>query len=450
MAKLADGSSPKLYIETYGCQMNVLDTEVVLSVLQQQGYTLTNDHNEADLVLINTCSIRENAEQRVRGRLDVFRVAKKKRPGMRIGIIGCMAERLKEQLLEQEKMVDMVVGPDAYRDLPNLLENMGAGQKAVNVILSQEETYADISPVRMDANHISAFVAIMRGCNNYCSYCVVPYVRGRERSRDIMTILQEIKDLSDAGYREVTLIGQNVNSYRWKDAANGGIIDFPVLLEQVAENNTNMRIRYSTSHPKDLSDELLLVMKKHDNICKNIHLPLQSGSTKILKQMNRGYTQEWYKNRINAIKSILPDCSVSTDIIAGFCTETDEDHKETLKIMEWAGYDFAYMFKYSERPGTKAADKLKDDVPEEIKSKRLKEIIELQNKLSLKSKKQDIGKVFEILVEGVSKRSKDELFGRNSQNKVVVFPKEDIQIGDFVNVIIKKSSSATLKGEIIR
>ncbi|HOW40715.1 MAG TPA: tRNA (N6-isopentenyl adenosine(37)-C2)-methylthiotransferase MiaB [Bacteroidales bacterium] len=437
----------KLYIETYGCQMNVADSEVVASILSDKGYSATDNIKEATLILINTCSIRDNAEQRIWGRLREMGHLKKKNKALRIGIIGCMAERLKEKLLEQEQLVDLVVGPDAYRELPSLVSEAEEGHKAVNVLLSREETYADISPVRMDKNGVSSFVSIMRGCNNMCAYCVVPYVRGAERSRDPESIVREAEELFANGYREVTLLGQNVDSYNWKK--DSSVTGFPQLLERIALINPLLRVRFSTSHPKDISDELLETMARHRNICRHIHLPAQSGSTRILKLMNREYSREWYMERINAIKGILPDCSVSTDMIAGFCSETDEDHRESLSLMEWAGYDFAYMFKYSERPGTKAARKYKDDVPEEVKSERLTEMIALQNKLSARSKKQDVGKVFEVLIEGTSKRSEEQFHGRTSQNKVVVFPAHGLKKGDYVNVKITKSTSATLIGEVI-
>ncbi len=439
------GKSQNLYIETYGCQMNVADSEVVASVLKEKGYEVTEDINEADIILVNTCSIRENAEQRVWGRLDVFKQIKKKKPELTVGVIGCMAERLKEQLIEKEKTVDIVVGPDAYRDLPNLLETAESGQKAVNVILSKEETYADISPVRLDKNRISAFVSIMRGCNNMCSYCIVPYVRGGERSRNPESILKEVEDLYKKGYREVTLIGQNVDSYLWENE-NKDRVKFAQLLELTAKVNPRLRIRFSTSHPKDMSDEVLYTMAMYNNICNHIHLPAQSGSTRVLEQMKRGYTREWYLDRIEAIRRILPDCAVSTDIMCGFPGETEEDHLETLSLMEESTYDFAYMFKYSERPKTYAARHLKDDISEGTKTRRLTEIIDLQNKLSEKSKKADLGKVFEVLVEGISKKSSDHLFGRNSQNKVVVFPKHNFKVGDYVFVEITECTSATLIG----
>ena len=450
MSNIKSGESPKLYIETYGCQMNVADSEVVASVLTEKGYTLTEDINIADVILVNTCSIRENAEQRVWGRLDVFKQIKKKNPHLTVGVIGCMAERLKEKLIEEEKTVDIVVGPDAYRDLPNLLESAESGQKAVNVILSKEETYADISPVRLDKNKVSAFVSIMRGCNNMCSYCIVPYVRGGERSRDPYTIVKEVEELYKNGYKEVTLLGQNVDSFNWQGDHQTKKIGFAQLLEMVAKVSPEVRIRFSTSHPKDMSDEVLYTMAMYSNICNHIHLPAQSGSTRILEKMNRSYTREWYMDRIVAIKKILPDCSISTDLMTGFPGETDHDHKETLSLMEWVNYDFAYMFKYSERPKTYAARHLKDDVPDSVKTERLTEIIDLQNKLSEKSKRADLGKTFEVLVEGTSKRSKDQLFGRTSQNKVVVFPKHNYKVGDYVFVEIIDCTSATLIGEIAK
>ena len=437
--------SRKVYIETYGCQMNVADSEVVVSILNDDGFTVTEKLDEADLILINTCSIRDNAEQRVWGRLDLFRQVRKKNPGTLVGVIGCMAERLKEQLLETDKMVDIVVGPDAYRDLPRLVGEAYEGHKGVNVLLSREETYSDISPVRMDRNGVSSFVSIMRGCNNMCSYCVVPYTRGAERSRDPETILREVRELFESGYREVTLLGQNVDSYIWE--GEGGSIGFHNLLELVAGINPELRVRFSTSHPKDMSDDVLRTMAKHENICKHIHLPAQSGSSRILSLMNRKYDREWYMNRIRAIREIIPECSVSTDMITGFCTETEDDHLESLSLMEWAGYDFAYMFKYSERPGTRAARKLSDDVPEKVKTRRLNEIIALQGKLSEKSKQADIGKEFEVLVEGFSKKSRKQLMGRTSQNKVVVFGAMDFKPGDYARVRITDCTPATLIGE---
>jgi len=436
--------SRKVYIETYGCQMNVADSEVVVSILSNAGYSLTQSIDDAGLILINTCSIRDNAEQRIWGRLKAISHLKKNNHDLKIGVIGCMAERLKEQLLETEQVVDIVVGPDAYRELPLLVTEAEAGHKAVNVLLSREETYADISPVRMDKNGISSFVSIMRGCNNMCAYCVVPYVRGAERSRNPESILKEINELFDQGYREVTLLGQNVDSYRWNN--NNLSLGFPQLLEKVANINPKLRVRFSTSHPKDISDELLYAIAKYENICKHIHLPAQSGSSRILKLMNREYSREWYMNRITAIRSIIPECSVSTDMITGFCTETEEDHKESLSLMEWADFDFAYMFKYSERPGTKAARKYKNDVPEDIKSLRLSEMISLQNRLSAKSKRNDVGIVFEVLIEGFSKRSKEYLSGRTSQNKVVVFTADNHRKGEYINVLVERCTSATLMG----
>jgi tRNA-2-methylthio-N6-dimethylallyladenosine synthase len=438
--------SHKVYIETYGCQMNVNDTEIVASLMRDNGYSITQKAEEADLILVNTCSIRENAEQRVRGRLGEFGRMKKMKPSLVVGVIGCMAERLKEQLLTEEKVVDLVIGPDAYRELPKLVYQAGSGQKAINVLLSAEETYADISPVRLDGKGISAFVSIMRGCNNLCAYCVVPYTRGRERSRDPETILREVDELSKTGYKEITLLGQNVNSFAWEK--DGKKTDFTALLDQVGRAFPTLRIRYSTSHPKDLSDEVLHIMAAHPNICKSIHLPAQSGSTRVLQMMKRRYTREEYMDRIEAIRRIMPDCSISTDIISGFCGETEEDHLETLSLMQWAGYDFAYMFKYSERPGTFAEKKFSDDVPEEIKTRRLNEIIALQSELSSKSKKEDIGKIVEVLAEDRSKKSELKLSGRTSQNKVVVFPRGNHQPGDLVMVKITGCTSATLLGEL--
>lgn len=436
----------KVYIETYGCQMNVADSEVVASILAGHGYEHTGDIREAGLILINTCSIRDNAEQRIWGRLKAIGHLKRKNNAM-IGLLGCMAERLREQILEKEHLVDLIAGPDSYRDLPALISEAESGHKAVNVLLSREETYADINPVRMDRNGVTSFVSIMRGCNNMCAYCVVPYVRGAERSRDPMSIVNEVRDLVSKGYREVTLLGQNVDSYNWKN--DDGQVFFPALLEMTALIDPSLRVRFSTSHPKDISDELLKTIARHPNICRHIHLPAQSGSSRILKLMNREYTREWYMDRISSIRSIIPDCAISTDIIAGFCTETEEDHNDTLSLMEWAGYDFAYMFKYSERPGTKAARKYPDDVPEEIKTRRLNEIISLQNKLSARSKKLDVGRVFEVLTEDFSKRSRDFLSGRTSQNKVVVFPAEGRRKGEYVNVRVERCTSATLIGKAV-
>jgi tRNA-2-methylthio-N6-dimethylallyladenosine synthase len=434
----------KLYIETYGCQMNFSDTQIVNSIMTDHDFETTDQINDADLIFINTCSIRDNAEKRVRARLQEFKRYKKQKPGLIIGVLGCMAERLKEQLIEQEKMVDVIVGPDAYRDLPRLLNVAETGQKAINVILSADETYADISPVRIDGSGVTAFISIMRGCENFCSYCVVPYTRGRERSRDPQTIVDEAAALFMEGYREVTLLGQNVNSYRCSDDSG-----FPELMARVAAIDPALRVRFATSHPKDLSDNLLQTMAAWPNICRSIHLPVQSGSDHMLKRMNRRYTRNWYLNRIQAIRQFLPDCALSTDIISGFSSETEEDHQQTLDLMREVGYDYAYMFKYSERPNTLAAKKYKDDVPEEVKSRRLREIIDLQQELSLLSNQKDVGKTFEVLVENESKKSKKELSGRNSQNKVVVFPRINHQPGNYVRVKITACTPATLRGFIV-
>lgn len=435
-------NSKKAYIETYGCQMNFSDSEIVASILKEDGYEITTDFKNADVILVNTCSIRDNAEQRVRNRIQEFKSLKKKKPDLIIGILGCMAERLKTNLFEQEIFIDMIVGPDAYRDLPKLFGDVESGQKGVNVLLSHEETYSDLNPIRLDSNGVTAFISIMRGCQNFCSYCVVPYTRGKERSRDANSIIKEAKSLFEKGFREITLLGQNVNSYKGEDNIN-----FTALMAKVAQINPLLRVRFATSHPKDMSDELLDVIASYPNICKFIHLPAQSGSTRILEKMNRKYTREWYLGRINAIREKIDNCSITTDIISGFCTETEEDHNLTLSLMETVGFDFAYMFKYSERPDTYAAKHLRDDVPEVDKARRLQEIINLQNKLSLKSNKKDIGKVFEVLVEGFSKRSKDFVSGRNSQNKMVIFPQNNFKPGDYVKVVIKDCTSASLKGE---
>ncbi len=432
----------KIYIETYGCQMNVADSEVVASVMEMDGYGVTYTPEDADAIFINTCSIRDNAERRVLGRIGELKSLKKKNKNLIIGIIGCMAERVKDKLFE--KGADVVVGPDAYLDLPNLVGMAESGKKAINIELSTTETYADIIPTRLSKNHISGFVSIMRGCNNFCSYCIVPYTRGRERSREPESILKEIRDLENKGFKEVTLLGQNVNSFKWKK--NKDIVTFPKLLEMVAVRFPKMRIRFTTSHPKDMSDETILAIAKHNNICNYIHLPLQSGSNSVLNNMKRNYTNEWYKNRIEAIKRIIPECGISTDVFTGFHSETEEDHKETLELMKWAKFDSAFMFKYSERPGTYAAENLEDNITEEVKSKRLQEIIKLQSQLSLESNKKDIGKIFEVLIEGVSKKSKEELYGRTSQNKVVVFPRKEYKKGDLANVKIISVSQATLKG----
>ena len=439
------GDGRKLYIETYGCQMNAGDSEVVLSILQGDGFRYTEDPAGADVILINTCSIRDNAEQRIWGRLRELRQYKKKNKGLLVGVIGCMAERLREKLIDQEELVNLVAGPDAYRDLPRLLREAGGGAKAVNVLLSGEETHAEISPVRLDKNGVSAYISIMRGCNNMCSYCVVPYTRGAERSRDPQTILREARELFDGGYREVTLLGQNVNSYRWENGET--VAGFADLLGAMASVDPKLRVRFSTSHPKDLSDEVLHTMARYPNLCRAIHLPAQSGSTRMLELMNRKYTREWYLGRIEAIRRILPGCSISTDLIAGFCTETDDDHRQTLSLMEEVGYASAFMFKYSERPNTKAARHMADDVPDGVKTARLNEIIALQNELSLRSNRLDVGREFEVLVEGVSKRSDRQLFGRTSQNKVVVFDRGDARVGDYVRVRVTDCSSATLHGQ---
>jgi tRNA-2-methylthio-N6-dimethylallyladenosine synthase len=446
----------KLYVESYGCQMNFSDSEVVASIMTKEGYSTTRNIDEADVVLINTCSIRENAETRVRNRLTEFKIKKEVKPELVIGILGCMAERLKKALLEEEKLVDLVAGPDAYRDLPNLIEEVGTGQKAVNVLLSRDETYADISPVRLDQGGISAFVTIMRGCDNMCSFCVVPFTRGRERSREPQTIVDECKDLYAKGYREVTLLGQNVDSYRWNFTSKGEIKDaekpttnFAQLMEMVAHVSTDLRIRFSTSHPKDMTDDVLEIMAKYENICPYIHLPVQSGNSAVLERMNRGYSREWYFDRIDAIKRIIPNCAISTDIISGFCGETEEEHAETLSLMDTVHYDFAYMFKYSERPKTLAERRFEDDVPEDVKSRRLNEVIQRQLQHSLAAHKRQIGKISKVLVEGFSKRSADHMSGRDGRNSMVVFPKGDFAKGNYVMVRIDDCTSATLLGEVI-
>jgi len=439
------------YIESYGCQMNFSDSEIVASILNKEGFGATRNYEDADLVLLNTCSIREKAEQTVRKRLTEFKKIKDAKPGMLIGMLGCMAERLKSKLLEEEKLVDIVVGPDAYRALPGLISEAESGQKAVNVLLSREETYADISPVRLDSNGVTAFVSIMRGCNNMCSFCVVPFTRGRERSRDVTSTVKECRDLFEKGFREVTLLGQNVDSYYFVDEINDEIVTFANLLEKVALISPLLRVRFSTSHPKDITDDVLHTMAKYENICKYIHLPVQSGSTRILQLMNRTYTREWYMAKVDRIRQIMPECGISSDIIAGFCTEEETDHKDTLSIMEYSRYDMSYMFFYSERPGTLAERRYKDDVPEPIKKKRLQEIVEIQNKLSLKSNQKDIGKTFAVLIEGDSKRSDKDWMGRNSQNKVIVFAKENYELkkGDYVRVNVHDCTQATLLGTII-
>ncbi|MDX2000793.1 MAG: tRNA (N6-isopentenyl adenosine(37)-C2)-methylthiotransferase MiaB [Chitinophagales bacterium] len=451
----------KFFIESYGCQMNFSDSEIVASILKEEGFSATRNFLEADLILVNTCAIRENAELRVRQRLNDFKIVKRNKPEALVGVLGCMAERLKAKFLEEEKLVDIVVGPDAYRDLPGLVNTADEGQKAINVLLSREETYADISPVRLNSNGITAFVSITRGCDNMCSFCVVPFTRGRERSRDPQSIVEECRQLFEQGYREVTLLGQNVDSYLWygggpkkdfekqAEEVKSNAVTFAQLMEMVALIDPKLRVRFSTSNPRDMTDEVLRVIARYPNICKYIHLPVQSGSSRILEKMNRGHNREEYMARIRAIRNIIPGCAISTDMIVGFCSETEEEHQESLSLMEWVNYELAYMFAYSERPGTPAAKKFVDDVPEEVKKRRLNEMIALQNRCSLKANQQDVGKVFEVLVEGTSKRSEDDNCGRTSQNKMVVFPKGNSRPGDYVQVMIESCSSATLKGRII-
>lgn len=436
----------KLHIETYGCQMNTADSEVVASILSEQ-FEITDQQKEADLVLINTCSVRDNAEQRIRKRLREIGALKKKKPSLIIGLLGCMAERIKEQLLTEEKALDFIAGPDAYRSLPQLIETASQGKLSFNVLLSEEETYDDIAPIRYDGNGISAFIPIMRGCNNFCTYCVVPYTRGRERSRDPQTIIDEATKLIEKGYKEVTLLGQNVNSYFWEEENSS--IDFADLMEKVALLSPLLRVRFATSHPKDISDKLIQTIAKYENICKYIHLPVQSGSSAVLKKMNRVYDREYYLERINTIKKLIPDCSLSTDILSGFCGETAQDHQDTLSIMKEVGYSSAFMFRYSVREGTKAHEKFEDDVPDGVKAKRLEEIIALQQELSLLNNQQDIGKVFKVLVEGVSKRSDKKMLGRNSQNKVCVFPRGESQKGDYVTVKVINCTTGTLLAELV-
>lgn len=454
------GKSRKLYIESYGCQMNFSDSEIVASVLQQDGFDTTSDINEADVVFLNTCSIREKAEQTVRNRLNHINGFKKRKPELLVGVLGCMAERLKTKLLEEEKIVDLVAGPDAYRDLPKLIAQVDEGDKAINTFLSREETYADISPVRLNSNGVTAFVSIMRGCDNMCSFCVVPFTRGRERSRDPHSIVAEARSLFDQGYREVTLLGQNVDSYKWSVEENNKarleksgvaeIVNFANLLELVAQIHPDLRIRFSTSHPKDITDDVLFTMAKYENICKNIHLPMQSGSSRVLDLMNRGYSREWYMSKAKRIRDILgEDCGISSDMIAGFCTETEEEHRETLSMMREIVYDYAYMFFYSERPGTLAAKKYPDDISEEVKKCRLEEIIALQNEHSTLRNERMVGKTQRVLVEGFSRRSDDFLQGRNTDNKVVVFPKENFKKGQYVNVLIERSTRGTLIGKAV-
>ncbi len=446
----------KLYLESYGCQMNFSDSEIVASILIEKGYSTTKDSSTADVILMNTCSIRENAEQRVRNKLSQYQKQKKNNPKLVIGILGCMAERLKKGLLEEEKLVDLVAGPDSYRDLPVLIEEVESGQKAVNVLLSREETYADISPVRLGSGGVTAFISIMRGCDNMCSFCVVPFTRGRERSRDPQTIVSEAQELFNQGYKEVTLLGQNVDSYRWnitkKDEiidANQETVNFAQLLEKVALVNPDLRVRFSTSHPKDMTDEVLTTMAKYENICKYIHLPVQSGNSDVLKRMNRGYTREWYLDRIAAIKRIMPDCAISTDIITGFCGETESEFEDTVSLIKAVEYNFSYMFFYSERPKTLAERRFEDDVSLEVKKSRLQKVIDLQHEFSLKSNKKDIGKTFKVLIEGTSKRSDQDAYGRNSQYVTVIFPIGNHKTGDYVNVKVNDCTTTTLIGEIV-
>jgi len=450
-----NGSKGKLYLESYGCQMNFSDSEIVASILVEEGYSTTRNVDDATVVLLNTCAIREKAEQTVRNRLKFFQGKKKNNPKLVVGLLGCMAERLKAKLLDEEKLVDLVVGPDAYRDLPGLIVEVDSGQKAVNVLLSRDETYADINPIRLGGNGITAFISITRGCDNMCSFCVVPFTRGRERSRNPETIVHEAAYLFEQGYREVTLLGQNVDSYRWNINSKGEVTDpekptvnFAQLMAKVAEVNPDLRIRFSTSHPKDMGDDVLHTMASYENICNYIHLPVQSGNTDVLQRMNRGYSREWYLNRIDAIRRIMPDCAISTDIISGFCDETDEEHQSTISLMKEVQYEYAYMFKYSERPRTLAERKFEDNVPEEVKSQRLKEIIEVQREHSLIGNKKYLGKVHKVLVEGYSKKSPDELRARNTQNAVVVFPKGNHKPGDYVNVYVYDCNSATLQGKL--
>lgn len=460
ISKESNAPGKKLYIESYGCQMNFSDSEIVTSILKEAGFDTTSEAENADVVLLNTCSIREKAEVTVRKRLELFNSIKRRKPELTIGVLGCMAERLKSKLLEEEKVVDLVVGPDAYRDLPNLVKSAEAGEKGVNTFLSREETYADISPVRLNSNGVTAFISIMRGCDNMCSFCVVPFTRGRERSRDPHSIVQEAQDLFDQGFREVTLLGQNVDSYKWSAEENNKarlekneplqIVNFANLLELVAKVNPALRVRFSTSHPKDITDEVLHTMKKYENICKYIHLPAQSGSSRVLELMNRTYDRAWYINRVDAIRKILgSSCGISSDMIAGFCSETEEEHQETLTLMDYVQYDFSYMFYYSERPGTLAAKKFKDDIPLEVKKKRLQEIIAKQQEISLKSNQRDVGQTFSVLIEGNSKKSELQVQGRNSANKVVVFDNHDYKKGQYVQVKVTDCTGGTLIGEAI-
>ncbi len=445
-----EGNGKHFYIESYGCQMNFSDSEIVASILSGEGYRATRNMEEADLILVNTCSIREKAEETVRKRLRIFDQVKQSRPGTLVGVLGCMAERLKAKLLEEEKLVDLVLGPDAYRDLPKLIATAEDGDKGINVFLSREETYADISPMRLDSNGVSAFISIMRGCDNMCSFCVVPFTRGRERSRNAFSIVAEATDLFQRGYREVTLLGQNVDSYKWENPETGEPVSFAELLEMVALVHPDLRIRFSTSHPKDITDEVLYTMKRYENICKYIHLPVQSGNSRILKLMNRTYDREWYMNKVRRIYEIMPDCAISSDIIAGFCSETEEEHQDTLSVIECSNYSMSYMFFYSERPGTLAARKYEDDIPLKVKKRRLQEIIRLQTQVSFEHNKKDIGKTFKVLIEGDSKRSDQEFKGRNSQNKMIVFPKAaGLEPGHYCYVKVEDATSATLRGQLV-
>ncbi len=438
------------YIESYGCAMNFSDSEIVASILGDVGFQPTRDMEIADLILINTCSIREKAEQNVRQRLRIFDQVKKRRKGTLVGVLGCMAERLKAKLMEEEKLVDMVLGPDAYRDLPKLVAEASQGEKGINVLLSREETYADISPMRLDSNGVVAFISIMRGCDNMCSFCVVPFTRGRERSRNAFSIIAEATDLYQRGYREVTLLGQNVDSYKWENPDSKEIVNFANLLEMVALVHPDLRIRFSTSHPKDITDEVLYTIKKHENICNYIHLPVQSGNSRVLKLMNRTYDREWYLERVKAIYRIIPDCAISADIITGFCSETEEEHQDTLSIMKESDYTMSYMFYYSERPGTLAARKYPDDIPLEVKKRRLQDVVDLQMDMSHENNKRDIGKTFKVLIEGDSKKSDQQFKGRSGQNKMVIFNKKpNLTVGDYVNVKINSVTRATLLGEIV-
>ncbi len=438
------------YIESYGCQMNFSDSEIVASILAEAGYRPTRAMEEADLILINTCSIREKAEETVRKRLRLFDKLKAQRPGALVGVLGCMAERLKKKLLEEEKLVDLVIGPDAYRDLPALIQGAEEGEKGINVLLSREETYADISPLRLDSNGVSAFISIMRGCDNMCSFCVVPFTRGRERSRSAFSIVAEARSLFEKGYREVTLLGQNVDSYKWENPESGQLTTFAELLEMVAQLDPTLRVRFSTSHPKDITDEVLYTMARYDNICNYIHLPVQSGNSRILELMNRTYDREWYMDKVRRIYEIIPDCAISSDIITGFCTETEEEHQDTLSMIEFANYSMSYMFFYSERPGTLAARKYPDDIPMNVKKRRLQEVIRLQTQVSFRHNQADIGKTFQVLIEGDSRKSESEFRGRNSQNKMIVFPKvKGLKPGDYTWVRVNEATSATLKGEVV-